>query len=88
MDINILPTTPMSPRAEGASCRHRDHAILALAAHAVAPQLAFRRRRDVPRADDAVAKVLALVSLAREPLDHRSEYREDLGLRHGFCEAE
>lgn len=86
-NINKLPTAPVSSRADSASCGHRDLAVLALAAHAVVPQLALRRRRDVARADDEIAKVLALVSLARKALDHRSEYREDLGLGHGFCDA-
>ena len=59
-------------------------AVLALATHSVIPLYAGRRWRDVARADDEVAEVLAVETLEGVPLDHGLQDRKDLRLRHGF----
>ena len=61
-----------------------DLMVFALATHSIILLFARRRGRDVTRADDKVAEVLAVESLERETLDHRQQDSEDLWLRHGF----
>ena len=57
-----------------------DLTVLTLAACPIPPGLPGLCRRDVARAHDEVAEVLALLPLERVVLDHRPQDREDLGL--------